>query len=294
MASKLTYRLKEEDLIHNIRMVLKLRLGCSTRLLREARDKGDITLNGEHVRLVDKGKAGDLIEVILPEEKPEALPEAIPLDVVYEDGDFLVLNKQPGLPVHPSKGHPFGTILNGVVHYMQQKGEEYLPRMVNRLDLDTSGLLVVGKNAYVQEDFAKQAAKGNTRKTYFAVTEGIPEPLEGIVDRPIGQPDPENVQRAVCEDGAEARTRYQVLKTANGRSLLRLELETGRTHQIRVHMAHMGHPLVGDFLYGTEDHSLISRAALHSHALYFRHPITGQEMAFVQELPPDIEWLLRN
>lgn len=277
--------------------LLRKHLNLSGTLIRRIKWLEDgILVDGVRVNTRFVPKSGQVLSVRLAD--PERLSGVIPipgeLDILYEDGDVIVLNKAAGVSVHPGPGHFDDTLGNFLVHYYEKTGQQADFHPVHRLDRGTSGLLVVAKHPHAQERLKEQLHTPQFRRVYLAVCEGVPQPDSGVVDAPLGPMEGSLMAQRVREDGKNARTRYQVLKTANGRSLLRLELETGRTHQIRVHMAHMGHPLVGDFLYGTEDHSLISRAALHSHALYFRHPITGQEMAFVQELPPDMEWLLRN
>jgi len=220
------------------------------------------------------------------------LPAPGSLDIVYEDGDIIVLNKAPGVSVHPGPGHYDDTLGNFLVHYYIKTDQPADFHPVHRLDRGTSGLLVVAKHPHAQERLKGQLHSPDFRRIYLAVCEGAPQPPSGMIDAPMGPVEGSLMAQQVRPDGKWARTRYETVHVANGRTLLRLELETGRTHQIRVHMAHVGHPLTGDFLYGTEDRALIPRAALHSHALSFRHPVTGARMEFLQPLPPDMERLV--
>ena len=216
------------------------------------------------------------------------VPAPGPLDIVYRDQDVLVLNKAPGVAVHPGPGHHTDTIGNFLMDYYRKEGilADFHP--VHRLDRGTSGLLLVVLHGHAQEVLKELLHTPSFRRVYLAVCEGVPEPLSGVIDAPIGRLEGSVLARTVRPDGQRAVTRYQTLGTGHGRALVRLELETGRTHQIRVHMAHLGHPLTGDFLYGTEDRSLIPRPALHAAELAFNHPITGRPMAFTAPLPQDM------
>ena len=255
-----------------------------------------ILVDGVRVNTRFIPKAGQTISVRLSD--PERLSGVVaapgPLDIVYEDEDLIVLNKPAGLSVHPGPGHYSDTLGNFLVHYYESSGQEADFHPVHRLDRGTSGLLVVAKHPYAQELLKEQLHSPSFRRVYLAVCEGTPEPAAGVVDAPLGPVEGSLMEQQVRPDGKPARTHYEVLETDGIRSLLRLELETGRTHQIRVHMAHLGHPLTGDFLYGTEDHALIPRAALHSHQLTFRHPVTCEALTFTQPLPEDMARLLQT
>ena len=254
-----------------------------------------ILVDGVRVNTRFIPKAGQTISV--PLSDPERLSGVVaapgPLDIVYEDEDLIVLNKPAGLSVHPGPGHYSDTLGNFLVHYYESSGQEADFHPVHRLDRGTSGLLVVAKHPYAQELLKEQLHSPSFRRVYLAVCEGTPEPAAGVVDAPLGPVEGSLMEQQVRPDGKPARTHYEVLETDGIRSLLRLELETGRTHQIRVHMAHLGHPLTGDFLYGTEDHALISRTALHSYQLSFRHPVTCEALTFTQPLPEDMARLLQ-
>ena len=249
-----------------------------------------ILVDGVRVNTRFVPKAGQTISVRLSD--PERLSGVVaapgPLDIVYEDQDLIVLNKPAGLSVHPGPGHYSDTLGNFLVYYYESSQQEADFHPVHRLDRGTSGLLVAAKHPYAQELLKEQLHSPAFRRVYLAVCEGTPEPAAGVVDAPLGPVEGSLMAQQVRPDGKPARTHYEVLETDGIRSLLRLELETGRTHQIRVHMAHLGHPLTGDFLYGTEDHTLIPRAALHSYQLTFRHPLTHEELTFQQPLPEDM------
>ncbi|MBE6972709.1 MAG: RluA family pseudouridine synthase [Ruminococcaceae bacterium] len=253
-----------------------------------------ILVDGVRVNTRFVPRAGQVLSVRLsdPERLSGVVPSPGKLDIVYEDEDIIVLNKAPGLSVHPGPGHFDDTLGNFLVHYYEKTNQPADFHPVHRLDRGTSGLLVVAKHPHAQERLKEQLHSPDFCRVYLAVCEGVPQPETGVVDAPLGPVDGSLMAQQVCPDGKPARTRYETVRTTGIRTLLCLELETGRTHQIRVHMAHIGHPLTGDFLYGTEDTSLITRTALHSHQLSFRHPVTGRSLHFVQPLPGDMEQLV--
>ena len=249
-----------------------------------------ILLDGVRVTVGDRVQAGQVLSVVVGDTQVSGaiVPAPGPLDIVYQDQDVLVLNKAPGVAVHPGPGHHSDTIGNFLMDYYRKQGilADFHP--VHRLDRGTSGLLLVALHGHAQEVLKEQLHSPAFRRVYLAVCEGVPEPPSGVIDAPIGRLEGSVLARTVRPDGQRAVTRYQTLGTGHGRALVRLELETGRTHQIRVHMAHIGHPLTGDFLYGTEDPALIPRPALHAAELAFNHPITGRPMAFTAPLPQDM------
>ena len=253
-----------------------------------------ILVDGAQVNTRFIPEPGQVLSVRLsdPERLSGILPAPGRLDIVYEDGDIIVLNKAPGVSVHPGPGHYDDTLGNFLVHYYIKTEQPADFHPVHRLDRGTSGLLVAAKHPHAQERLKKQLHSPDFRRVYLAVCEGVPQPPSGVIDAPLGPVEGSLMAQQVRPDGKWARTRYETVRAANGRTLLRLELETGRTHQIRVHMAHVGHPLTGDFLYGTEDRTLISRTALHSHALSFRHPVTEMPLEFSLPLPTDMEQLV--
>lgn len=277
--------------------LLRKHLHLSGTVIRRVKWLEDgILVDGVRVNTRFVPNPGQVLSVRLSDPERLSGVAAAPgeLDIVYEDEDIIVLNKAPGVSVHPGPGHYDDTLGNFLVHYYETTGQQADFHPVHRLDRGTSGLLVVAKHPHAQERLKGQLHTPDFHRVYLAVCEGMPQPEQGVVDAPLGPVEGSLMAQQVRPDGKPARTRYRVLKTAGERSLLRLELETGRTHQIRVHMAHIGHPLVGDFLYGTEDHSLIVRTALHSHMLCFLHPVTGREMEFACELPRDMGRLLND
>ncbi|MEA4934665.1 MAG: RluA family pseudouridine synthase [Lawsonibacter sp.] len=275
--------------------LLKKHLGLSGTVVRRIKWLPDgILADGQRVNTRFVPQEGQILSVRLsdPERRSGILPVPGPLDIVYEDEDVIVLNKAPGVPVHPGPGHFNDTLGNFLLNYYDRSGAEGDFHPIHRLDRGTSGLMVVARHPYAQEVLKQQLHTLAFCRTYLAVCEGTPSPASGLIDAPLGPKDGSLISQTVRPDGRAARTRYTVLESQCGRSLLRLELDTGRTHQIRVHMAYLGHPLTGDFLYGTEAPVLIGRPALHSHRLSFCHPITKQRLSFCSGLPEDMERLL--
>ena len=276
--------------------LLKRHMNLSGTVVRRIKWLEDgIIVDGQRVNTRFIPKAGQTISVRLtdPQRLSGVVPAPGPLDIVYEDQDLVVLNKPAGLSVHPGPGHYDDTLGNFLVHYFESTGQEADFHPVHRLDRGTSGLIVVAKHPYAQELIKAQLHTPAFLRVYLAVCEGTPTPADGVIDVPIGPMEGSLMAQEVRPDGKSARTHYQTVQPRTNRTLVRLELETGRTHQIRVHMAHLGHPLTGDFLYGTEDHTLIARPALHSHHLSFSHPITGVRLEFTQPLPEDMEHLMK-
>ena len=276
--------------------LLKRHLNLSGTVVRRIKWLEDgILVDGVRVNTRFVPRAGQVLSVRLsdPERRSGIVPAPGPLDIVWEDEDLVVLNKAPGVPVHPGPGHFDDTICNFLLYYYDSVGIEADAHPVHRLDRGTSGLLAVAKHAHAQEVLKNQLHTAAFRREYLAVCRGAPSPAAGVVDAPLGPKPGSLVEQMVRPDGKPARTRYETLAVYGGRALLRLELDTGRTHQIRVHLAHLGHPLLGDFLYGAEEPDLIPRPALHSWRLALRHPITGKELLFTAPVPADMAGLLK-
>ena len=241
-----------------IKQLVRTNFTFSSRMMTKLKQQHLVKLNGEDIPWWISPAEGEVISVLLPEEKSDFPPEDIPISVVYEDDDILVINKQPGVVVHPTKGKPCHTIANGLQKKMLDEGASYKIRFVNRLDMNTSGLLIIAKNSHAQHSLVKQMndeALGLHKKYKAIVVGELPED-EGTIDLPIGRPDPDEVERWVLpvEDGGyPSITHYKVLDRVNGHSLVELELETGRTHQIRVHLSYIGYPILGDHLYCNGD-----------------------------------------
>jgi 23S rRNA pseudouridine1911/1915/1917 synthase len=258
---------------------------------------GSITVNGRPARASLKLAVGDKVTVSIPPVSPLPLsPEAIPLKIVYEDADLLVIDKPAGLPVHPAPGHPAHTLVNAVLAHLPAlaEGDETLrPGVVHRLDKDTSGLIIVAKNRPAHENLSDQFKSRSVAKSYTVLVKGKLTPENGIIEAAIGR-DPHNRQRmAVVSKGREARTEYRVLRYIGDYTLLEIRPRTGRTHQIRVHLAAIGFPVVGDATYGvTFPH--LSRQFLHASRLGFSLPSTGKHVEFTSPLPPDLEKALKD
>ncbi len=256
-----------------------------------------ITVNGQPAKSSHRLEAGDHVVVEIPPEPPASLtPEDIPLDIVYEDADLLVVDKPAGLAVHPAPGHPSHTLANAVLNYLPalaENGDALRPGIVHRLDKDTSGLLVVAKNRAAQANLSEQFKSRTVSKSYLVLVKGRLTPGSGIIEADIGR-DPHHRQRmAVVSRGREARTEYRVVKYVGGCTLLEIKPETGRTHQIRVHLAAIGFPVMGDAAYGVTSPRL-SRQFLHAARLGFKLPSTGEYVEFESPLPPDLAQALKE
>lgn len=275
--------------------LLKRHLHLSGTVVRRIKWLPDgILVDGARVNTRFCPREGQVLSVRLddPERRSGIVPAPGPLDILYEDGDMVVLNKAPGVSVHPGPGHFDDTLGNFLLYHYDLEGETADFHPVHRLDRGTSGLLAAAKHPHAQEVLKNQLHTNAFRRTYLAVCEGVPQPLEGTIEAPLGPRPGSLMEQMVRPDGKFARTRYKVLGTYGGRALVKLQLDTGRTHQIRVHMAYMGHPLTGDFLYGEENRALIGRPALHSARLELRHPVTGEQMIFSAPVPQDMENLV--
>ncbi|RDI47751.1 RluA family pseudouridine synthase [Falsibacillus pallidus] len=255
---------------------------------------GRIEVNGQVVNVRYLLKTGDKLTVLFPPEIPSSglLGQDIPLDIVYEDDHVLVINKPPGMNTIPSRDRPDGSIANAVLGLYNKKMIGATIHIVTRLDRDTSGLLLIAKNRYCHHLLSKQQKTNQLTRTYLAVAEGNISPEKGVIDAPIGRKPTSIIEREVNEQGKKAVTHYEVIRSQPSHSLVELKLETGRTHQIRVHMSYIGHPLAGDDLYGgSTEH--IKRQALHCVKLEFYHPIQDEKLIFTADLPKDMEQLAK-
>ena len=268
--------------------------GLSTSAIRRAKHRPHgLLLDDEDIYTSFPVKTGQVVAILADDrEASDITPSDGPVNIVHEDEDLVVVDKQPGLAVHPCAGSWDDSLGARLVHYYHQIGLAADFHPVHRLDKGTSGLMVVAKHPAAQHSLTQALHSGNFHREYLAVCEGIPSPACGIVDAPLGHSDDSYIRQEVRPDGKPARTYYETLYAGARFSLLRLVLETGRTHQIRVHMAHLGHPLAGDFLYGTEDTELIGRPALHSCRLDLAQPFTGERFSFRAPLPEDMAKLL--
>ena len=285
-----TVTIEEEGL--TINQILRANYRFSARFKTKMKYQSLVDLNDSEAPGYIKPAAGDVIGIRLPEETSDFEPEDIPLDIIYEDDDLLLINKQPGIIVHPTKGHPGHTIANGVMKYMADSGQSFKVRFANRIDMDTTGIIIVAKNANAQNELSSQMRKGTVVKKYIALAEGSIKEDHFIIDLPIGRPSQESIQRCVMEEGGkDAVSEVSVLERYDSSeygpyTLTEVILHTGRTHQIRVHLSHTGHPIAGDALYGG-DSSLIDRQALHAYYIEFYHPMTKERVSFRAGLPED-------
>lgn len=290
----LTHTVLPEEEGRMVKGILRGSLQLSYTLLKSLKWRENaILLNGQSVHINAIVHAGDVVSVALSERTPRedlyCKNTAAP-DIVYEDEDLLVLNKPAGVAMHPKADDAAAPSLAAMLTgYL---GEGSVPHFVSRLDKGTSGLLIAAKSGYVHDRLRRALHSSELRREYRAVAVGQVTPPRGVIDAPIGRADGSIIRRCVREDGLVSRTEYEVLQTTERFTLLRLRPETGRTHQLRVHMAYLGHPLAGDWLYGTEDKKLIARPALHSYELWFTQPVTGQEMHFTAPIPQDMQRLL--
>ena len=253
-----------------------------------------ILINGVWSYMRTPLKDGDILTVHIqePESSPNIPPVKLPLDIVYEDEDIVVVNKPAGMPVHPSLNNYENSLANGLMYYYRKQGKPFIFRCTNRLDRDTSGLTVVAKHMVSSSILSSMGMRHEITREYLAIVRGALNPSEGTIDAPIGRTGSSLIERKIdFENGEHAVTHYRVVEEQNGHSLVSLILETGRTHQIRVHMKYIGHPLVGDYLYNP-DMEYIDRQALHSHRLSFTHPVTGEKMEFTAPLPADMRKIL--
>ncbi|OBZ12294.1 RluA family pseudouridine synthase [Bacillus sp. FJAT-26390] len=288
-----------------VRTVLERQLGVSRKLLSQVKlTEHGLTVNEVRAYTTAPVAAGDIIRVRMEREISEdILPQPIPLQIVFEDDDLLILNKPAGMIVHPTHGHYTGTLANGVVYHWLQKGERVRFRPVHRLDEETSGLVAVAKTSYVHQQLSEQMQANGFLKLYRAYVYGSPVPAEGTVDEPIDRDPAQPHIRIVTPEGYPSVTHYETIssfESAGGNTqaaAVRLKLETGRTHQIRVHMKHIGCPLIGDKMYGPEQgavaawETVAGRQALHAEILGFTHPLTKQWMEWQAALPPELEQL---
>ena len=254
-------------------------------------EDGQVAINGLHAKPSQKVRSGDIIVLTILPPKPLALvPQDIPVPLIYQDDHLIVLDKPSGLSVHPGPGHPDGTLVNALLAHcpdIKGVGGVIRPGIVHRLDKDTSGLMVVAKTDTAHLSLSKQLKNREVVKGYLAVSKGSINPVEGLIDLPIGR-DPKNRKKmAVIEGGRDSKTRYRVVEHLNGYEILQVYLETGRTHQIRVHLAYMGHALLGDQVYG-KGNSLLGRQFLHANHLKFLHPVTDMHMEFRSNLPDEM------
>ena len=292
----LTYTVPPEENGRMVKGILRGDLHLSYTLLKSLKWRENaILLNGQSVHVNAIVHTGDVVSVALSERAPREdlyCEHTARPNIVYEDDDLLVLNKPAGVAMHPktddASAPSLAAMLTGYL------GEGSVPHFVSRLDKGTSGLLIAAKSGYVHDRLRRALHSDNLRREYRAVAVGAVTPDHGVIDAPIGRADGSIIRRCVRADGLPSLTEYETLQTSERFTLLRMRPQTGRTHQLRVHMAYLGYPLAGDWLYGTEDKNLIARPALHSYELWFTQPITGQELHFTAPIPQDMQRLLAS
>lgn len=282
------YTLQAQDQGKKYQDILAHKFHFSRNLLQKLKQGERAWANGEFTYLSTRGKVGDLLALQLQmEEIPNIPGELLPLDILYEDDFLLIANKPSGQVVHPTPRYPTGTLGNAVVGYWNLKGTSHPFRPVHRIDRNTSGIVVIAKNRFAHQQLAYQLEHQIIHKFYIGVIQGHVQDEQGVIDQPIGLAPGSFIQRIIAPDGLPALTRYQVLAIYPQATLMKFVLATGRTHQIRVHCQAIGHPLIGDDLYGG-DHRLLQRQALHSFLYAFNHPSTGEWVSFRAPLPQDL------
>ena len=292
---KIEYKVEDIYDKKSLNTILTSRLNISARLLTKLIKNNKILLNKNQCDTRQIANLGDIIQIDFDyiEDNSNIIPSKINLDIIYEDEWMLVINKLAGIPIHPSRAHYADSISNGIKYYYDKIALHKKIRPVNRLDLDTSGIVIFAKCEYIQENFIKQMKDNNFQKEYICIVDGILEKKKGTIAYPIARKKDSIIERCVDkENGHLSITHYEVEKEFKNYSLVKCRLETGRTHQIRVHMKEIGHPIIGDTLYGTKS-NLISRQALHSSKIRCIHPISKKELIFESKLPKDMKILIK-
>jgi len=291
----LSYQIDKDDHYDNILHVLKEQFLLSDRLITKLKKANKIYLNDLPTYTKKSVTVGDKVSVLIDfeEDNSNIVASNIPLDIIYEDDYLLVINKPANIAIHPSILHFDNSLSNGVKFYFDKLGLKKKIRIVNRLDRNTSGIVVFAKNEYIQECLIKQMKTKELKKEYLAIAKGILESKSDTLNFPIARKEGSIIERTVSSDGDSAITHYDVVKEFNNLSLVHIVLETGRTHQIRVHFSYIGHPILGDTLYGSPS-ELINRQALHSYKLTFIHPVTKKVLSLEAPLPNDIKNIINN
>lgn len=291
----LSYQIDKDEHYDNVLHVLKEQFLLSDRLITKLKKANKIYLNSLPTYTKKSVTVGDTVSVLIDfeEDNSNIVASNIPLNIIYEDDYLLVLNKPANIAIHPSILHFDNSLSNGVKFYFDKLGLKKKIRIVNRLDRNTSGIVILAKNEYIQECLIKQMKTNEFKKEYLAIAKGILESKSGTLNFPIARKEGSIIERTVSSDGDSAITHYDVVKEFNNLSLVHIVLETGRTHQIRVHFSHIGHPILGDTLYGSPS-ELINRQALHSYKLTFIHPVTKKVLSLEAPLPNDIENIINN
>ncbi len=289
--------------LDNVRLdayIAKKREDLSRVMVQKLIENGNVLVDGKKRKISYKVQVGEVIELDIPEAKETGVKaEDIPLDIVYEDEDIIVVNKSKGMVVHPANGNPDGTLVNAIMAHCKGSlsgiGGEIRPGIVHRLDKDTSGLLIVAKNDRAHINMSEQIKNREVKKIYIALVRGVVPENEATINMPIGRSTKDRKKMAVRKDGKEAITHFKVLKRYANYTLLEVKIDTGRTHQIRVHMAEIGHPVVGDMVYSNGKNEFgVQGQMLHAKSLDFKHPITGKQMHLEAEVPEGFVFVLNQ
>lgn len=286
MERKFIFNISKKDENKEIKTILEKELKCSANIISKLKKGNCILLNSKKATVRQKLSCGDVLEIIIPKEKSDNIisNKDISIDVIYEDEDILAINKQPGIPTHPSLNHYSDTLANGIMHYYCG---DFKFRAINRLDREISGIVLIAKNILCAHLLSEQVKNRKIKKVYYAILEQIPFCDEGIIDAPIARERESIIKRCVRNDGKEAKTFYKILKKREKYAIAEAEPITGRTHQIRVHFSYIGCPLYGDEMYGSSIKN--ERVRLHCKKLVFCHPITNKIMELECSLPKDFE-----
>lgn len=279
-----------------IKQIIYGRLKLSRGLVRRMKKGGGVYLNGQSAYITQRVKTGDHLQIVFADEPTSVTPQPLDLDILYQDDYLLVINKKPDMAVYPTRTYPEKTLANGIAHLWQKQGLKCKIRLLHRLDRETSGVIIVVKDPYTYQIMVNQLRTRQLKRKYLAVVQGFLQKKEGVIDEPIGRSSSMKghaLKRAVLSQGKPAQTYYRVVREYKELSLVQLELVTGRTHQIRVHLDWLGHPIIGDDMYFRPS-DLIKRQALHAWSIEFKHPLTAENLVVRAPLPQDMLTILRQ
>lgn len=301
MANNITIKITEQNTNQRLDMyIASLDLELSRSMVQKLIENGKILVNNKETKTSYKTKLGDIVQINIESPKETGLKaQNIPLDIIYEDDDILVVNKAKGMVVHPGNGNPDGTLVNAILNHCKESlsgiGGEIRPGIVHRLDKDTSGLIIIAKNDKAHINVSEQIQKRSVKKIYTALVKGVIQEDSATINMPIARSDIDRKKMAVRKDGKEAITHIKVIKRYQNYTLIKVKIDTGRTHQIRVHMAEIGYPVVGDEVYSNGKNEFnIHGQMLHSTSLDFTHPTTGKKLHFEAPLPKYFEEVLKK